>query len=429
MSIISKPAPAHAVVPQQALDAALPPIINTHTSQDNSAAVSIERASDIVASLLDSLDPALRKVNASLHSNPETAYQEVFAHETLTSFLEQYGFAVQRQAWGLSTAFEATTGSGGRQVVFCAEYDALPDIGHGCGHNLIATSSLAAFVGAAQVLKDLNIPGRLRILGTPAEEGGGGKVKLIEAGAFDPPEDVSAAIMAHPSPSGPNRDGEVYDGLAGPRLIASYKTRVEFRGRASHAGAQPWKGLNALDAAVAAYVNVSMLRQQIQPDERVHGVFEVGGTVPNVIPEYTRMNWSIRSPTMSRCEVLVQRVKACFGSGAAAAGCDISYDITYVEEMAKLGLRIQQEERVPMEASTDMGNVSHYVPSFHGGFPVPTTPDVSLHNAKFTACAGTKEAYRSAIMCARGMAMMSIRVLVDDDIAKKARNDFEQDRQ
>ena len=285
-----------------------------------------KRARDIINTTIDKLSPELRQVNKSLHSNPETAYEEVFAHRTLTDFLESRGFAVERHAYGIDTAFEATFGSGGRHVVFCAEYDALPGIGHACGHNLIATSSLAAFLGAAQVLSETKTPGRLRLLGTPAEEGGGGKVKLIGAGAFDPPEDISAAIMAHPAGSGQQPDpSDPIDGLAGMRLIASAKMRVEFKGRTAHASAQPWRGINALDAAVSAYNNISMLRQQIRPDERIHGVFEVGGTVPNVIPGYARMNWFIRSPTVPRCNELVKRAQACFEAGAAAAGCEIDY--------------------------------------------------------------------------------------------------------
>ncbi|KAK3900814.1 allantoate permease [Staphylotrichum tortipilum] len=357
-------------------------------------------ARNLINTTIDLLSPELRQVNKSLHSHPETAYEEVFAHKTLAEFLESRGFAVKRHAYGLDTAFEATFGSGGRHVVFCAEYDALPGIGHACGHNLIATSSLAAFLAAARVLSETKTPGRLRLLGTPAEEGGGGKIELIKAGAFDPPEDISAAIMAHPAGSQQPDPDDHIDGLAGMRLIASAKMRVEFRGRTAHASSQPWMGINALDAAVSAYNNVSMMRQQIRPDERIHGVFEVGGTVPNVVPGYTRMNWYIRSPTVSRCNDLVKRAKACFEAGAAAAGCEISYTMAemysdlrinsslckaYVEDMAHLGLKIKQEFLTPTEASTDMGNVSHLVPSFHGAFPIPTTPDVTAHNPKFAA--------------------------------------------
>lgn len=282
----------------------------------------VEAARNIAWTAIDGIDSPLHDLNKFLHSNPELGYQELQAHTELTAFLESQGFVVTRHAYDLATSFEATAGSGGRLVIICAEYDALPDIGHGCGHNLIATSSMAAFIGAARAVLDLGIAGRVRILGTPAEEGGGGKVRLIEAGAFRDP-DVSAAIMAHPMASHHYKDG--FSGVAGMRLIASHKLRIEFRGKSSHAGAEPWNGVNSLDAAVAAYNNISMLRQQMEPDDRIHGVFEHGGTVPNVITAHTRMNWYVRSPTTKRADRLLERVKDCFEAAARATGCELSY--------------------------------------------------------------------------------------------------------
>ncbi|KAJ4232227.1 hypothetical protein NW759_002614 [Fusarium solani] len=282
-----------------------------------------EQARLLINSRLDDLDSSLhQQINKAIHSHPETAYEEFFAHDIITKYLQDLGFRVTKHAYGLKTSFEASLGSGGRQVVFCTEYDALPGIGHGCGHNLIATASVGAFLGAAHALATLKIPGRLRLLGTPAEENGCGKGKLIEAGAFDPPEDVAAAIMAHAVPAS-LIDSDT--GVAGLRLISSHQFRVEFRGHAAHAGGEPWNGVNALDAAVAAYSNVSLLRQQIHPDERIHGVIEDGGTIPGVIPDYTRMHWNVRSPTMERGEKLLQRVKACLEAGAVATGCQINY--------------------------------------------------------------------------------------------------------
>ncbi|TDZ15337.1 Peptidase M20 domain-containing protein 2 [Colletotrichum orbiculare MAFF 240422] len=412
------------------------------TNQKSAAAqgFDLEKARGIINSHLDGLDSSLHAdINRTLHANPETAYKEFFAHETITTYLEKQGFTVKRHTYGLDTSFEADMGSGGRQVVVCAEYDALPDIGHACGHNLIATSSMAAFLGAAEALRELGIPGRLRILGTPAEEGGGGKAKLIDAGAFDPPGDIAAAVMAHPTAAHQGGSGDGSAGLAGFKLIASHKFRVEFRGRTAHAAGEPWKGLNALDAAVAAYSNVALLRQQIQPDERIHGVIEVGGTVPNVITDYTRMNWNVRSPTIDRADALLKRTKACLEAGAAATGCDFNYIVAptymnlrandtlcraYVEDMAAIGQTIRLHQAKPFNASTDMGNVSHLVPSFHGAFVVPTSPDVAGHNPKFAAAAGTDEAHSAAMKCAKGMAMLAIRVLADDAIATGARRDF-----
>lgn len=281
-----------------------------------------------VGAHLDELSPQLYEVNQALHARPELGYDEVFAHATITDFLESQGFAVRRKTYGLDTSFEVTVGSGGRLVIVCAEYDALPGIGHACGHNLIATSSIAAFLGAAHALRQHlgSGAGRVRILGTPAEEGGGGKAKLIAAGAFSPSQDVAASIMAHPiTAHGIGGAG----GLAAFDLIASLKFKVEFRGKSAHAAGEPWNGTNALDAAVGAYNNVSMLRQQIRPTERVHGVFEAGGTVPNVIPDYTRMNWYVRAPTTEQGEKLQERVHACIDAAALATGCTNNY-IVYV---------------------------------------------------------------------------------------------------
>lgn len=284
----------------------------------------MEGTRSTVFSTIEGSDQELYKINTALHTHPELGYEEHFAHETITSYLTSLGFDVRRHTYGLDTSFEVEVGSGGRLVIICAEYDALPNIGHACGHNLIATASIATFVATAKAIKNHNIEGRLRLLGTPAEEGGGGKAKLIDAGAI--PLETAAAIMAHPMPAHSlSRDQKVYDGLAGLKLVADLKFRVEFRGKPAHAAGQPWNGVNALDAAVAAYTNVGLLRQQIEPDERVHCVIEAGGTVPNVITDYTRMNWAVRSPTIERADKLLERVKGCIDAGAKATGCKVEY--------------------------------------------------------------------------------------------------------
>ncbi|KAG5985102.1 hypothetical protein E4U54_006062 [Claviceps lovelessii] len=291
-------------------------------------AVEWQHIRQLVNSHLNQQSSDLHSVNQAIHSRPELAYQEFHAHDTICDFLEAHGFAVERKSHGLETSFEVTIGSGGRLVIICAEYDALPNLGHGCGHNLITTASLGAFLAAAHVLRKLGLGGRLRLLGTPAEEGGGGKAQLIRAGAFSPPADIAASIMAHPVTRHSIGGDDVVAGVAGVAaldLIASVKFRVEFRGRSAHAAGEPWNGTNALDAAVSAYNSVSMLRQQMRPHERVHGVFEVGGTVPNVIPDYTRMNWYVRAPTTHQAEGLQRRVCACMDAAAAATGCSNNY--------------------------------------------------------------------------------------------------------
>ncbi|KAK5050912.1 hypothetical protein LTR84_003471 [Exophiala bonariae] len=389
---------------------------------------------------IDSFEHSLKELNKAIHSNPELGFQEFFAVETITAFLQNNGFTVQSKAYGLETSFTAEVGSnGGPLVIICAEYDALPNIGHACGHNLIATSSIAAFLGAAQAIKSCKLPGRLRLLGTPAEEGQGGKVKLIEAGAFK--EDIAAAIMAHPI--SPHQLKGDYTGLAGMDMIASHKFKVEFHGRPAHAGGQPWNGLNALDAAVATYSNVSMLRQQMRPDERVHGVIEDGGTVPNVITQYSRMNWYVRSPSMKRCDDLLKKVEKCCEAGALTTGCDFNFIRAptyknikvnetlckqYVEDMSILGEKVLLRDAEAFTASTDMGNVSHEVPSFHGGFPIPTEDNISPHHPKFAEAAGGDPAHQAAIRCGKGLAMLAVRALGDTGLAASARKEFQSAR-
>jgi amidohydrolase len=291
------------------------------TNRSDSSNVTSEQVS-VSHSTIDKADPQLRALNHAIHSNPELAYHEFNAVKNISTFLKEQGFSVAEKTYGLDTSFTCESGQGGPLAIICVEYDALPGIGHACGHNLIATSSIAAFLGAAAALKASGKPGRIRALGTPAEEGGGGKCKLIDAGAFSEPE-VVAAIMAHPVGASQFHGG--ITGLAGLKFIASHKFRVEYRGKQAHAGGEPWNGVNALDAAVACYNNVSMLRQQMRPDERVHGVFEDGGTVPNVITAYARMNWYVRAPNMKRADALLEKVKRCCEAASVATGCSLEY--------------------------------------------------------------------------------------------------------
>ncbi|KAI8715944.1 Peptidase M20 domain-containing protein 2 [Fusarium sp. LHS14.1] len=387
-----------------------------------------------VKAAIDACASDLRLISTTIHDNPELGYKEFTAHKVITDFLEKQGFTVTRHAYGLETSFEAEYGSGGRLVVFCAEIDALPEIGHACGHNLIATSSIAGFIGLVGAIKASPIKGRVRILGTPAEEGGAGKVKLLEAGAFN---NVDSAIMMHPTSDHSFPQG--FRALAGVKFIASMKLRVEFRGHTAHAGGEPWKGLNALDAAVSSYTNISMLRQQMRPDERIHGVIEDGGTVPNVIPEYSRMNYYIRSPTIKGARELLGRVKNCFEAAAKATGCEVNYievpaytelrinntlSYEFSKIMGTLGEKVIPRSDEPFTFSTDMGNVSFAVPSFHGAFGIPAPLDAMPHQAKFAEVSDTEAAVDIALSCAHGMALLGWRVLTDDEFAAGARKDF-----
>lgn len=215
----------------------------------------------------------------------------------------------------------AEYGSGGRVVAYNAEYDALPDIGHACGHNLIATASIGSFLGVAAALKQSKLPGRVRLIGTPAEEGGGGKLPIIDAGAY---EDVDACLMVHPAPDTLLKDGAT--GVANFSSLANVKYRVHFTGKPAHAAMAPWQGINALDAVCLTYNGVSMLRQQIKPYERIHGVIVEGGTRPNVITAKTTMEYYCRSATLDEAEALKDRVVKCCKGAATSTGCTFEYE-------------------------------------------------------------------------------------------------------
>ena len=233
--------------------------------------------------------------------------------------LSAFGYKITRHAYGLKTAFQAEFGKGGAVIAYNAEYDALPDIGHACGHNLIATSSLAAFLGTARYLEDNLIPGRVRLIGTPAEEDGGGKIDLINAGAY---ADVDACLMGHP---GPADQGGGWNNVVMPRVMARSIAKVTFKGINAHAGNAPWLGKNALDAAVAAFTNLAMLRQQTPPNQRLHAIISKGGDRPNIIPHLTELSLYARAETSEALEKTCKRVIECCEGAATAAGCSVEF--------------------------------------------------------------------------------------------------------
>ncbi|KAI5298594.1 Golgi to ER traffic- protein, partial [Ascosphaera pollenicola] len=229
----------------------------------------------------------LWRLNLEIWTNPELAYKEFFAHDSICAYMEKLGYPVTRHAYGIETSFEVNVQIGEPKedtgvIVYNAEYDALPGIGHACGHNLIATASIAGFLLTVEAMKKHDIAGNVRLLGTPAEEGGGGKIDLIKCGAY---KGVDACLMGHPTPT-------IVPGVQGvvaPLLIGACHGKITFHGFGAHAGNSPWLGKNALDAAVQAYSNIAMMRQQVEPDQRIHAIITNGGVKPNVIPEFTEM--------------------------------------------------------------------------------------------------------------------------------------------
>ncbi|HSM43410.1 MAG TPA: M20 family metallopeptidase [Acidimicrobiia bacterium] len=320
------------------------------------------------------VEPQLREISRWMYENPEIQYQEYESSARLAAFLSEHGFEVNHPAHGLDTAFEANAGTDGPRVIICCEYDALPEVGHACGHNIIATAAIGAGIAVAGLADELGI--RVTVLGTPAEEGAGGKVDLIEAGAF---EDAAASMMIHPSP----RD------QLDPSFQARSSFTVEYYGKESHAAFAPQVGVNALDAFVQAYMNVSTLRQQILPTDRVHCIIDHGGEANNIIPAYTRSTWGIRSADGERLEELIPRVHACFEAAAQATGCRVEVNPighSYVNMInnpvmtdlfqansTALGRPLPLEAELGLSGgSSDMGNVSQVVPSIHPMLAIET---------------------------------------------------------
>lgn len=381
---------------------------------------------DAVCAEVDRLADQLVHVSHEIHAHPELNFEEHFAHDLLSSVLDERGLAVVRSAYDVATAFEARVGDQGPEVAVLLEYDALPGIGHACGHNVIAAAGLGAGLAAAVVAREAG--GRLRILGTPAEEGGGGKIHLARQGAFD---GLTAAMMVHPA------DAD----LTRMDAIAVQELSVEYHGREAHAAAAPHEGRNALDAAVLGYVAVAQLRQHIRPTERVHGIFTKAGEKPNIVPREAAAEWMIRSDTIEALQPLKSRVLAALEGAAAACGCGMSHrwqehtyaDVrdcspivdAYARNAARLGRSVRDPAAVGhrVVGSTDMGNVSYLTPSIHPMIQVAPT-GVPIHTRDFAEHARGPGGDRAVIDGAKAMAMTVVDLWVDAELRSRAAEEF-----
>ncbi|MEA2716308.1 MAG: hypothetical protein QOI99_625 [Actinomycetota bacterium] len=383
-----------------------------------------------VVDAVDQRAELLIGVSHQIHQRPELLFEERFAADLLASALEAEGFAVERGALGLETAFVgrppgADGGDGPRVAVLC-EYDALPGMGHACGHNIIAAAGLGAALAAAVVAVEAG--GRLDVIGTPAEEGGGGKVILGERGAFD---GVDAALAIHPAGVD----------LVQPEVIAIATYEVEYFGRAAHAAAAPEKGRNALDAAVLGYSAVAALRQHMASTDRVHGVFLEAGEKPNIVPDHTVAQWYVRSASAASLHGLKARVLACLEAGAAAAGCtmevrqpwpeytDLRHNrplgLLYQANSARLGRPVAEPgPSTRMMVSTDMGNVSYRVPTIHPMVKVSPS-DVGLHSPEFARWAASPDGDRGVLDAAKAMAMTVVDLWLRPDAMDEVRAAFD----
>ncbi len=382
----------------------------------------VEALKTAVCAEVDRLSDQLLHASHEIHSHPELNFEEHFAHELLVDQLQSAGLQTTPHAYGVGTAFEASAGDTGFNVAVLCEYDALPGIGHACGHNIIATAGLGAGLAAAVVAAEAG--GTLRIMGTPAEEGGGGKIELARRGAFD---HVGAAMMVHPA------DAD----LIAMDTIALQELHVQFHGKAAHAAAAPWDGRNALDAAVLGYMNIAALRQHIRPTERVHGVFTKGGDKANIVPAETAMEWIVRSATIESLQPLKQRVLTSLECAATACACTIDHEwhghtyadmidngpmvAAYVSNAARVGRVVVDPVAVGRQVvgSTDMGNISYLVPSIHPMIKV-AADGVAIHTLEFAEWARSADGDKAVLDGAKMMAMTIVDLWTSAELRQAA---------
>jgi amidohydrolase len=380
---------------------------------------------DEITAAVDRLADALEQLSRRIHDHPELGYQEVKAAAWLTEFLGARGFKVERGVAGVETAFRAAieTGEGPTIAILC-EYDALPGIGHACGHNVIAAAGAGAGAALAAV-RDRLPQGRVLVLGTPAEEGGGGKVQLIRGGVF---AGVDAAMMVHGWDQWiPHQD-----------LLGIVRVGFEFTGKAAHASADPWEGVNALDAVIQTFNAVSLLRQQVRPDARIHGIITQGGAAPNIIPEFAAATFYVRAAALDYMWQLQKRVIACAEGAARATGTTlkvIEHDNAYepmrrnqaLVDAFRANMRLLGATEAPeikdRLGSSDVGNVSQVVPTIQP--LVKIAPDgTPIHSRAFETAAVSPLARAGLLAAAKAMAMTAFDLLASPEMLRRAKDEF-----
>lgn len=370
--------------------------------------------------------PKLKEIAAFIGANPELGHEEFQASALLAGELEALGYRVDRGTLGLPTAFVAEYRSAkpGPTVALLAEYDALPEIGHACGHHLICTMALGAACGLRAIADETG--GTVRVYGTPAEETKGAKVDMAAAGLFD---DCDAAMMAHP----------FYRHEKSGTSLSMDALRFEFRGKAAHAAANPQDGVNALDAVIQLFNNVAMLRQQTRSDSRIHGIIDAGGQAPNVIPDYTSAKFYVRSAARAYTNELSAKVTACAKAAALATGCSVavsnyeySYDElrtnealsdAYTANLIAAGISPEAVHEPQDHGSLDLGNVSLRCPAIHPYVPV-TDRAYSLHSLEFRDAAQRPPAYDAMVFGATLLAQTAADVLTDAALLERIRDEF-----
>ena len=385
---------------------------------------------DRASAYIDGIQNRLIEISDEIHRNPELAFKEVKAAQLLVGELEKAGFEVEQGVAGMDTAILAVhpEQSKGPAIAILGEYDALPEIGHACGHNLIASAALGASLAVGSMKKD--IPGKLVFMGTPAEEDIGGKIAMVETGLF---KDIDAAMMFHPSPG--------YT-IVGRKGLALTEVKIEFQGKPSHAAASPEKGINALDAVIQTFNGVNALRQHIKSTARIHGIISHGGVKPNIVPEFASAEFYVRAVEDDYCGELVKKLENCAKGAASATGATLKYTVVtpsyqsrvmnkemgeaFIKNLEALGEPIIPLPEGSGAGSSDIGNVSHVVPAIHPYISICDNT-IAGHSQEFAKASASKKGHEAMLTAGKALAMTAIDLFTDSELMKRVREEFMKD--
>jgi amidohydrolase len=390
----------------------------------------VEKLKQRVVAEVDAWRDELIRISNAIHANPELAFEEFESAALLSDILEENGFAVERGVAGMETAFVATLWGqdGGPTVAFLAEYDALAGLGHACGHNIIGAAALGAGLAIKAALSEL--AGAIQVIGTPAEEGGGGKVIMVDEGVFDR---VDAAMMVHPSARN----------LVGRHSLTAYALSVEFFGQAAHAAAAPDEGINALEALLLTFSGINALRQHLRDDARIHGIITHGGVAANIVPDFAAARIIVRAADTPYAAEVLEKVRACAEGAAQATGARLEFQqvgrrydarmpnpkmvTLFKDNMAALGLDVDLATGSERMGSSDIGNVSQVIPAIHPYVAIGPK-DLVGHTNEFREAAASPSAHEALIHAAKALAMTAVDLLAVPAHLSEAKNAFEEQR-
>jgi amidohydrolase len=373
----------------------------------------------------DALRPQMVAMSRFIHAHPELGEQEFKCSRHLADELRRYGFRIEMPVGGMPTAFRATVKGrrAGPTVAFLAEYDALPEVAHGCGHNFIGTASAFAAIVLSDLMASLN--GRILVIGTPAEETIGGKITLLDAGVF---ADVDVALMVHPS-----TETRIYY-----TSLAAQIAEIEFRGKPSHAAASPWLGINALDALVQTYVAIDNLKKQLSPSVRIPGIITHGGVRPNIVPERATGLFSVRAESSAALAEVIKKVRACAKGAALATGARLAFRMTdrrydemrtnrtlaalFEKHWCDLGGRVCPSS-LKGRGSVDIGNLSHVLPAIHPSIAI-TEPQTPGHSREFARASISQRANRELLRVVKTLALTALDIISQKQLLAKVKAEF-----